>query len=178
MKNSDTGSFIVNFNLNGKDVKAEISASTLLLDLIRNTFNMKGTKPGCNEGECGACTVLINDVPVNSCLYLAANINGKTVTTIEGISCNDGSLSAVQDSLVKNGAVQCGFCTSGMALCIKALMFEYENLVNSKLTGKKPKLTENDVKKWLEGNLCRCTGYVNIIKSALELINNVERKSG
>lgn len=101
MKNSDTGSFIVNFNLNGKDVKAEISASTLLLDLIRNTFNMKGTKPGCNEGECGACTVLINDVPVNSCLYLAANINGKTVTTIEGLSCNDGSLSAVQDSLVK-----------------------------------------------------------------------------
>lgn len=159
----------ISFTLNEKRVSCKIKASTVLLDLIRDVFELKGTKPGCNEGECGACTVLVNDAPVNSCLYLAVNVNGKNITTIEGLTNSDGSLHAVQESLVAHGAVQCGFCTSGMAMSIKALMNEYENAhhVPGEIKNELP--TRDEIKKYLEGNLCRCTGYVKIIDAAEKL---------
>ncbi|MCC6601441.1 MAG: 2Fe-2S iron-sulfur cluster binding domain-containing protein, partial [Crocinitomicaceae bacterium] len=109
----------ISFLLNGKNVSCEVKASAVLLDIIRDRFELKGTKPGCNEGECGACTVLLNGAPVNSCLFLAVNANGKEITTIEGLTKPDGSLDEVQEALVHNGAVQCVFCTSGMAMAIK-----------------------------------------------------------
>lgn len=161
----------ITFILNNQKTKCAIKPNTTLLDLLRETLNLKGTKPGCNEGECGACTVLINGKSVNSCLFLAINANGKEITTIEGLTKPNGSLDEVQDSLIQNGAVQCGFCTSGMAMNIKAL--QIETLQNKKVPGSGIKNSPNreEIKKWLEGNLCRCTGYLKIIDAAEELFN-------
>jgi len=159
----------ISFTLNGEKVSCKTKPATVLLDLIRDAFELKGTKPGCHEGECGACTVLVNDAPVNSCLFLAVNANGKNITTIEGLTKSDGSLHAVQESLVANGAVQCGFCSSGMAMSIKAMVNHYENShhVPGEIKNEFP--TRDEIKKYLEGNLCRCTGYVKIVDAAEKL---------
>ncbi len=156
----------ISFTLNEKKVSCSIKASTVLLDLIRDVFELKGTKAGCNEGECGACTVLVNGAPVNSCLFLAVNADGKNITTIEGLINSDGSLHPIQESLIEHGAVQCGFCTSGMAMSIKGLMNQCENShhVPGEIKNELP--TREEIKKHLEGNLCRCTGYVKIIDAA------------
>lgn len=159
----------ISFTLNGKMVSCKIKAATVLLDLIRDVFELKGTKPGCHEGECGACTVLVDDAPVNSCLFLAVNANGKNITTIEGLTNSDGSLHSVQESLVANGAVQCGFCTSGMALSIAGMIKQYENL--KKNNNENDHVNRDEIKKYLEGNLCRCTGYVKIIDAAEKVMN-------
>lgn len=158
------------FRLNGKEVTCIIREGAVLLDVIRDVFLLKGTKPGCHEGECGACTVLVDDVPVNSCLFLAVNVEGKKVQTIEGLAMGNGTLHAVQDALVSEGAVQCGFCTSGMAMAIKGLQVKYNPSRNTsgKITTGKP--SREEIKKWLEGNLCRCTGYVKIIDAAEKLL--------
>ena len=141
----------ISFVLNGKKVTCNTKASTVLLDLIREHFELKGTKPGCYEGECGACTVLVNDSPVNSCLYLAVNANGKSITTIDGLAKPDGSLHPVQESLVNSGAVQCGFCTSGMAMTIKSLVDKYEHGTNVPGEARSVLPTRGDIKKYLEG---------------------------
>lgn len=159
----------ISFTLNEKKVSCKVKSSTILLDLIRDVFELKGTKPGCHEGECGACTVLVDDAPVNSCLYLAVNANGKNITTIEGLTKSDGTLHPVQESLVHHGAVQCGFCTSGMAMSIKALMNQYENTQHVPGEIRRASPTREEIKKHLEGNLCRCTGYVKIIDAAENL---------
>ncbi len=160
---------VISFMLNERQVTCKIKSSTVLLDLIRDHFSLKGTKPGCYEGECGACTVLINEAPVNSCLYLAVNANGKNITTIEGLVKSDGTLHPVQESLIEHGAIQCGFCTSGMAMSIKALMNQYENAQHVPGDIRIEIPTRNEIKKYLEGNLCRCTGYVKIIDAAEQL---------
>lgn len=113
----------ITFTLNGRKLQKTIPASTMLLNFIRDELNLKGAKPGCEEGECGACTVLIDGEPVNSCLYLAVNIDGKEVTTIEGLSLT-GDLDPVQNALVQHGGIQCGFCTPGMVMTIKAFHTE------------------------------------------------------
>lgn len=164
----------ISLSLNGKKAVCKIKSAKTLLDLIRETFELKGTKPGCNEGECGACTVLVDGAPVNSCLFLAVNADGKEIITIEGLIKNDGSLDPVQESLVQNGAVQCGFCTSGMAMAIKALVNQYENghHVPGEIKSEIP--TRDEIKKHLEGNICRCTGYVKILDAAEKLFSNEE----
>lgn len=164
----------ITFTLNEKKISCKVKSSMVLLDLIREEFNLKGTKPGCHEGECGACTVLVNGAPVNSCLFLAVNVNGKSITTIEGLTKEDGSLDEVQESLVQNGAVQCGFCTSGMAMSIKGMMNHYENLHHVPGEVKNELPNRDEIKKYLEGNLCRCTGYVKIIDAAEEVIRKIE----
>ncbi len=148
----------ITFTINGKEQTKDIKPSTLLIDLIRDDFKLKGTKPGCLEGECGACTVLVNGAAINSCLFLAINIEGKSVTTIEGLSSVEKPLDSVQEKLIEHGSVQCGFCTSGMALNIKSYSEK------CKTEGKIP--TRIEVAKSLEGNLCRCTGYVKLIDAA------------
>lgn len=145
----------ISFSLNGRKIEQEIPSSMLLIDLIRDQLKLKGTKPGCLEGECGACTVLVDGLAINSCLYPAINIHGKTVTTIEGLSGGKNALDEVQQSIVNHGAVQCGFCTSGVVMAIKSFQ-EQCNRNNHK-----PE--RNEIKKSLEGNICRCTGYVKII---------------
>jgi aerobic-type carbon monoxide dehydrogenase small subunit (CoxS/CutS family) len=152
----------ISFMLNGRIITRKIPASMLLIDLIRDDLGLTGTKPGCLEGECGACTVLINDAAVNSCMYLAINIDGKNLTTIEGLE-HDLQMDPVQEAMIQHGAVQCGFCSSGMVMSIKSLQYKYRT------QGYNPTLAE--IKKGLEGNLCRCTGYVKIVEAAVEVVS-------
>ena len=153
----------ISFTINGAKVSKQIRPSLLLIDLLRDEMGLMGTKPGCLEGECGACSVLIDGSAINSCLYLAVNINGKTITTIEGLSDANG-LGIVQESMVAHGAVQCGFCSPGMAINIKSLQNKYKK--------EKRIPTKDEIRKGLEGNLCRCTGYQKIIESAEAVFNN------
>lgn len=146
----------INFELNGEEIIKTIPSHILLIDFIREDLALLGTKPGCLEGECGACTVLVNEIAVNSCLYPAINIHKKSLTTIEGLSSN-GKMDIVQEALIEHGAVQCGFCTPGMAMTIKSF---YE-----KNKSKPDKPDKNKIKKSIEGNLCRCTGYLKIIEA-------------
>jgi carbon-monoxide dehydrogenase small subunit len=125
-----------------------------LLELIRDHLHLTGTKEGCGTGDCGACTVLLDNKPVNSCLVLAIEADGKEILTIEGLAKN-GKLHPLQEAFIEHGAVQCGFCTSGLILTAKAFLDE------------KPSPSEEDVKRAISGNLCRCTGYARIIEAIL-----------
>ncbi|MCX5802891.1 MAG: (2Fe-2S)-binding protein [Proteobacteria bacterium] len=139
------------FILNGEEVKVEVEPEWTLLYFLREVYGLTGTKEGCGYGECGACTVIINDKAINSCLYPVLEVEGKNVTTIEGLLSKDGELHPLQKAFIEQGAVQCGFCTPGMIMAAKALLDE------------KKKPTEDDIKESIAGNLCRCTGYVKII---------------
>ncbi len=144
----------VSFQLNGKDIEVEAPGNRALLDLLRDDLGVKSVKKGCENGECGACTVLLDVAPVTSCLVLAPQIEGRTVTTIDGLE-DDPFMVKLRQAFLEDGAIQCGFCTPGMLISSYAL-----------LKGN-PKPTADEVKKAIEGNLCRCTGYVAIIKAIL-----------
>ena len=121
-----------------------------LLRMLRETLSLTGTKNGCTAGECGACTVLMNGEPVNSCMVLAAECDGAVITTVEGLAKN-GNLTKIQDAIVKSGGVQCGFCTPGMLISATALL------------KRNPNPTDADIRAAIVGNLCRCTGYFRIV---------------
>ncbi len=145
----------INFILNHKPVSVTCSPNKRLLDVLREDFQLTGTKEGCGIGECGACTVLLNGKAVNSCLILAPQVEGAEVVTVEGLA--DGEkLHPLQVSFLKHGAVQCGFCTPGMLMSSVALLNE------------NPQPSEDEVKEAIAGNLCRCTGYKQIIDAILE----------
>jgi len=146
---------IVNFKLNGKPVSCEVDGKEVLVDTIRNVFGLTGTKKACGTGDCGACTVLLGDKAIRSCTYLTCMVDGKEVTTIEGIAAEDGTLHPMQQAFIDAGAVQCGYCTPGMVLTGIALLKA------------NPNPTREDVKVAFSGNLCRCTGYVKIIDAVL-----------
>ncbi len=152
----------IEFIINGRKVQKEIPSSLLLLDLIREELSLKGTKTGCHEGECGACTVLINGEAINSCLYLGINIHGKEITTIEGLKYDGEQLDPVQKAMIDYGAVQCGFCTPGMIINIKSLISQHK--ANGSIANRE------EIKKAIEGNLCRCTGYTKIVDAVESLI--------
>ena len=141
------------FTLNGSVVETDIKEHLRLLDLLREHLDQTGTKEGCGEGECGACTVIVEGRAVNSCLYPAAEIDGKKVTTIEGLVQPDNRLSSIQQAFAERGGIQCGFCSPGMILSARALLDE------------NPDPSEEEIREALTGNLCRCTGYVQIIDS-------------
>ena len=143
----------ISFLLNGAEVVVGIRPHQRLLDVLRRTLAMTGTKEGCGEGECGACTVLVDGRVVNACLYPAFEIEGRAVTTIEGLLGEDGRLSPLQESLVARGAIQCGFCSPGVILSAKALL------------DRNPDPTDAEIRDALVGNLCRCTGYVQIVEA-------------
>lgn len=143
----------LSFSLNGEPVTIEASPSTLLVDLLRNQFKLTGTKVGCREGECGACTVLLDGMPVNSCILPAAKVEGRSVTTIEGIASERGELDEIQQAFMHEGAAQCGFCTPGMIMNSKALLDQNANP------------DEKEIRESLSGVLCRCTGYQKIIQA-------------
>ena len=140
------------FRLNGKQISVRIPPHLLLVDLLRDILDLKGTKIGCREGECGVCTVLVNGEPVNSCIYPAMKVSGQSVTSIEGLSDGD-QLDPIQQAFIDEGAIQCGFCTPAMVLTAKALL------------DKNSHPDESQIRQSLSGVLCRCTGYRKIVKA-------------
>ncbi len=145
----------IELTVNGNLTKLRVRPNETLLDVLRSRLKLTGSKRGCNRGECGACTVLMNGRPVNSCLILAPKAGGKEILTIEGLG-SPGRLHPLQEAFIENNAVQCGFCTPGMIISAKALM------------DKNPSPTREEVRKAISGNLCRCTGYLPIIDAILE----------
>jgi carbon-monoxide dehydrogenase small subunit len=145
----------VTFRVNGERVSLAVEDHWTLLYVLREGLGMTGTKQGCGKGECGACTVLLDGKPVNSCLVLAREVEGSDVMTIEG-EATDGELSALQQAFIDRGAIQCGFCTAGMILSARALLM------------RSPDPTEEEVKEAICGNLCRCTGYKPIVAAILD----------
>ncbi|MFC1891340.1 (2Fe-2S)-binding protein [Thermodesulfobacteriota bacterium] len=142
----------IEFSVNNKKVRLSVDGNQTLLDLLREELNLTGTKKGCDHGDCGACTVLMDGHPVNSCLVLAPEVEGKDITTIEGL-VQENKLHPVQQAFVDNNAIQCGFCTPGMILSAVALLEENANP------------TDEEIRWYLQGNLCRCTGYKKIIQA-------------
>lgn len=143
---------MIRFILNGKEVEVEVPPHWTLLQLLREKLGLTGTKEGCGIGECGACTVLLDGMPVNSCLVLAPKVDRRKVETIEGMGSRE-SLHPLQRSFIEFGAVQCGFCTPGMLMSAKSLL------------EKNPHPTREEIKEAISGNLCRCTGYQQIIEA-------------
>ena len=143
----------INFKLNNDLIEYEIKDHWTLLHLLREEMGLIGTKEGCGNGECGACTVIVDKLAINSCLYLAIDADGKTIETIEGLASTEGTLHPLQQSFVDNGGIQCGFCTPGMIMSSKALL------------DAKPFATRDEIKHALAGNICRCTGYIQIFES-------------
>jgi carbon-monoxide dehydrogenase small subunit len=142
----------ITLDINGETYEVVVEPDDLLVDVIRDHLDLTGTKKSCGSGECGSCTVLMDGVPVPSCLVLAMEGRGKKITTIEGLS-KDGQLHPLQKSFVEKGAIQCGFCTPGMILSAKALLDD------------NPNPGEEEIKTAISGNLCRCTGYKKIIEA-------------
>jgi carbon-monoxide dehydrogenase small subunit len=145
----------IRFALNGEKVQVEVPPAWTLLRLLREKLGLTGTKEGCGIGECGTCTVLLEGVPVNSCLVMAPKVEGKRVETVEGLGTKD-SLHPLQKSFIDHGAVQCGFCTPGILMSSKALL------------ERNPSPTQEEIKEAITGHLCRCTGYHQIIEAVEE----------
>ncbi|MEG2656770.1 MAG: (2Fe-2S)-binding protein [Clostridium sp.] len=148
----------ISMRVNGRNYDLEVDIRESLLDVLRNKLQFTGVKQGCSVGECGACTVLIDGTPIDSCIYMAVWAYGKEIITIEGIA-NEGNLSKVQQAFVDEGAIQCGFCTPGLVLTTTALVNSGKNY------------NDDEIKREISGHLCRCTGYQKIFdatKKALE----------
>ncbi len=143
----------IGFILNGEPVEVEFEPHLTLLQLLRDHLELMGTKEGCGMGECGACTVLLDGKTVNSCIFPALEVEGRKVTTIEGLMDAQGNLHPIQKAFIEYGAIQCGFCTPGMVLSAKALLDE------------NPKPSEEEIRNGIAGNLCRCTGYLQIVQA-------------
>lgn len=140
--------------INGRKYRLLVEPHWTLLDMLRDELGLLGTKKGCDTGDCGACTVIMDGKAINSCLVLGIEANGKNILTIEGLA-KDGKLHPIQQAFIDHGAIQCGYCTPGMIMAVKALLD-----VN-------PSPTELEVKESIAGNICRCTGYVKIIDAIL-----------
>jgi carbon-monoxide dehydrogenase small subunit len=143
---------LVTLSVNGQSYDVAIEPCQSLLQVLREVLHLTGTKEGCGEGECGACTVLLDGEPVDSCLIFGLEVEGCQIITIEGLSSN-GTLHPVQQAFIEHGGAQCGFCTPGMILAAKALLEQT------------PNPSDDDIRWGLSGNLCRCTGYVNIVEA-------------
>jgi len=147
--------YLIQLTVNGDVYSPVVKGNTLLVNLLRDELDLTGTKKGCELGDCGSCTVLMDGKPVDACLVLALEADGSEIVTIEGVA-RHGALDRLQRSFIDNAAIQCGYCTPGMILSAKALLT------------RNPHPTEAEVRDAIAGNLCRCTGYVNIVKAVLE----------
>ena len=141
---------IVHMTVNGKEVELAVDPRESLLETLRNRLGLTSVKKGCEVGECGACTVLVDGEAIDSCIYLTMWAEGRSIMTVEGLKGPNGELSTIQKAFIEEAAVQCGFCTPGMILSCKALLMEY------------PNPSDEQIKRAIEGNLCRCTGYEKI----------------
>lgn len=149
---------IINFNLNGEQIEHNVDLNKTLLKMLREDFDLTGTKEGCGAGECGACTIIMDGRAVNACLVLAVEAEGKDILTIEGLTVN-GELDPLQVSFIENAALQCGYCTPGMIMTAKAMLNE------------NPNPSVDEIKEGISGNLCRCTGYKKIIEAIQRVAN-------
>jgi aerobic-type carbon monoxide dehydrogenase small subunit (CoxS/CutS family) len=156
-------SVTINTKINGQAVSATAEASTSLLDFLRDTLELKGSKLCCNTGECGACSIIYNGKPINSCVTLAADANGAEITTIEGLADGD-KLHPVQQAFIDTGAVQCGYCTPGYIISVKALL------------DRTTKPTAEDIEEAVSGNICRCTGYAKIVDAIHLAAQNLQAR--
>jgi aerobic carbon-monoxide dehydrogenase small subunit len=154
---------IITLTVNGEPVERAVEPNRTLLSFLREDLGLTGAKHGCGLGDCGACTVILDGKPVNSCLVLAVQADGREVLTIEGLAEN-GRLHPIQEAFVDTGGIQCGFCTPGMILSAKALLDE------------NPKPTELEIRTAISGNLCRCTGYQKIVEAILAAAGAAQRK--
>ncbi|MFT5089586.1 MAG: carbon-monoxide dehydrogenase small subunit [Planctomycetota bacterium] len=145
----------VHTKINGEDTEFLCEARQSLLEVLRETLGFTGTKEGCNDGNCGACSTLLDGVLVDSCLVLAVEVEGKEITTVEGLASPDG-LHPLQQKFLEHAALQCGICTPGFLVASKALL------------DKNPNPSEHEIRHWLAGNLCRCTGYDKIVRAVLD----------
>ena len=150
----------ITVTVNGVPRQATIPGRRLLSDLIRHDLQLTGTHVGCEHGVCGACTVLLDGLPVRSCLMFAVAVDGREVTTIEGLAADDGTLHPVQQAFQDHHGLQCGFCTPGMVMSVQALVVDH------------PDADEELTRSYLSGTLCRCTGYVSILKAARRALEN------
>jgi carbon-monoxide dehydrogenase small subunit len=154
----------ITLKVNGIRYTVDVKPQRTLVEVLRETLGLMGTKKSCNEGECGACTLLMDGKPVASCLVLAIDAQGKEILTIEGLSQGE-NLHPIQEAFLKHGGIQCGFCTPGMVMSAKAFLDEH------------PKPTETEVRKAISGNLCRCTGYQQIVDSIMAGSQMMKRES-
>lgn len=152
----------VSFTLNGSPCEVMVEPYMRLLDMLRDNLRLTGTKEGCRIGECGACTVILDGRAVTSCLVLAPSVEGRSVVTIEGVGCN-GELDQVQEAVLKNHALQCGFCTPGFIMSAKALLDE------------NPDASKEEIRRAISGNLCRCTGYEQLITAIYEAAGELKK---
>lgn len=153
---------LITFRVNDREYEIAVAPNRTLTQVLREDLNLLGTKEGCGVGDCGACTVILDGKPVNSCLVLAVQVDGSDITTIEGVA-RGHSLHAVQETFVEMGAIQCGFCTPGMVLSATSLL------------DKNPRPTEHEVREALSGNLCRCTGYQKIVEAVQEASRRMKK---
>ncbi|HEY7554129.1 MAG TPA: (2Fe-2S)-binding protein [Candidatus Binatia bacterium] len=154
----------IHITLNGKSFAREVANHRLMLDLLRDEIGATGTKEGCGTGDCGACTVLLNGKPVNSCLVLSGELDGAEIVTIEGLKIGP-ELHPIQEAFLQDGGAQCGYCTPGMLMMSKALLDENLNP------------TEEDIRFALSGNLCRCTGYAKIVQAVQDAATMLRSKN-
>jgi carbon-monoxide dehydrogenase small subunit len=152
----------ISVEINGQAYKGDVEARTLLSDFIRHTAGLTGTKVGCEQGVCGACTVQLDDVAVRSCLMLAVQANGRALRTVEGLS-GDGALHPLQRAFHETHALQCGFCTPGFLMSMDAYLREH------------PDAAEDELREALAGNLCRCTGYLPIVEAVEQAAREIRR---
>jgi aerobic-type carbon monoxide dehydrogenase small subunit (CoxS/CutS family) len=151
----------INVTINGRQYRGEVEPRKLLTDFLRDDLGLTGTHVGCEHGVCGACTVLLNGEPVRSCLMFAVQVNGAELQTVEGLAPNVTELHPLQEKFWEHHGLQCGFCTPGILLTALALLREV------------PQPSEEQIREWISGNLCRCTGYDNIIKSIQEAAKTI-----
>jgi carbon-monoxide dehydrogenase small subunit len=156
----------IQFTVNGYEVHVEVEPHWTLLRVLRDELELTGVKMGCGEGECGACTVLVDGKPVNSCLYPAMEAEARDILTIEGLMSKDNQLHPIQEAFLEKAGVQCGFCTPGMIMSAKALLEE------------NPRPSAEDIRHAIAGNFCRCTGYVQIVESVEHAAELMSAKSG
>lgn len=145
----------IKFILNKKEVEVDVEPHEKFLDVLRDKLRLTGTKEGCSVGECGACTIIVNGEAVTSCLLIAGSVDGKEVTTIEGVG-TDGKLDPIQEAILENHALQCGFCTPGFVLSAKAFLDKHEDA------------SKEEIRRAISGNLCRCTGYEQLTVAIYE----------
>jgi len=151
--------YLVSLKVNGNAYTKMVKANSLLVNFLREEIDLTGTKKACEQADCGACTVLLDGKPVNSCMILTINVDGREVTTVEGLASN-GKLDILQEKFIEHSAPQCGYCTPGILMSAKALL------------NRNPHPTEHEVREAIAGNLCRCTGYVNYVKAILDAAEN------